>query len=308
MRRIAAMLLMAGAPALAQNPSAAPAFEVASIRPSPPIDRAQLMAGKLHIGLSIDGARVDIGYFSLRELLCRAYDVKSYQLSGPDWLGGQRFDILAKLPEGATRDQVPEMLQALLTERFKLVVRRESKEQSVYGLLVGKNGPKLKESDPADGGQPPGAGSQISFARDAKGMTISGGGKFGDGPTHVSMGPNGTIRLDASKVTMSRFADVLSDLVDLPVVDMTGLKGHYEVALDLSMEDLRNAARAAGMMPPGGPMRAAGPGLAPMAEASDPSGSTVFAAVQHLGLKLERRKEMLTMIRVEHVEKTPTEN
>ena len=125
---------------------------------------------------------------------------------------------------------------------------------------------------------------------------------------HISMGPNGSLRVDASKVTMARFADSLSGLVDLPVVDMTGLKGTYEVSLDLSMDDLRNAARAAGMMPMGGPMHAGGPGPAPMAEASDPSGSSVFAAVQQLGLKLERRKDVLTMIRVEHVEKMPTEN
>ena len=57
-----------------------------------------------------------------------------------------RFDIAARLPEGATKDDVPEMLRALLVERFKLAAHREKSEQPVLGLVVGKGGPKLKES------------------------------------------------------------------------------------------------------------------------------------------------------------------
>jgi len=56
----------------------------------------------------------------LRELIPLAYDIRPFQLVGPDWLGAQRFDIVATLSAGATQEQVPHMLQALLTERFKL--------------------------------------------------------------------------------------------------------------------------------------------------------------------------------------------
>src|ERR1017187_7513788 len=114
-----------------------PAFEVASIKPSEPITPAMIASGKLHAGMKIDGKRVDIGNFGMMQLICKAYDVKSYQVSGPSWLkvvgmSGQRFDIVANLPEGATKEQVPQMLQALLAERFKLVIHRETKDQPVY--------------------------------------------------------------------------------------------------------------------------------------------------------------------------------
>lgn len=310
---IAAACLAAASNALAQTP--APAFEVASIKPAPPIGPGQMMSGGVHIGMTIDGARVDIGSLSLRDLVTAAYAVKPYQVSGPDWLGAERFDIVAKLPDGATRDQVPQMLQALLAERFKLVVHRENKEQPVYGLVVGKNGPKLKESDPAtpagDGTAPPpppGGSSQISIARDTNGVTVS-GGRLSGGPTHITMGPNRAMHLESSKMTMASFADLLGRFVDRPVVDMTGLKGSYDVALDLSMEELRSAARGAGMMMPGGgPMRGGEPGMSTAPVASDPSGSSIFAAVQQLGLKLEPRKDVITTIVVDHAEKMPTEN
>jgi uncharacterized protein (TIGR03435 family) len=61
-----------------------------------------------------------------------------------DWSGGERFDISAKLPEGASRDQVPAMLQNLLTARFKLATHREYREQPVYALVAAKGGPKLQ--------------------------------------------------------------------------------------------------------------------------------------------------------------------
>src|SRR6185503_19368558 len=88
---------------------------------------------------------------SLANLICIAYKIKPHQLSGPDWMAAQRFEIMAKMPEGASKDQVPTMLQALLAERFKLTVHRDNKEQSVYAMVVGKNGHKMKEvaADPA---------------------------------------------------------------------------------------------------------------------------------------------------------------
>ena len=134
-----------------------PAFEVASIKPSEPITPAMVAAGKLHAGMKIDGKRVDIGNFSLMQLICKAYDVKPYQVSGPSWLqavglAGQRFDIVANLPEGATKEQVPQMLQNLLAERFKLAIHQASKDQAVYAMVIGKGGPEDQGIRDAGGG------------------------------------------------------------------------------------------------------------------------------------------------------------
>ena len=75
-----------------------------------------MQAGKMHVGMKVDAARVDIGYLSLADLIMTAYKVKAHQVVGPDWMRTDRFDILAKMPEGATKEQVPEMLQGLLAD------------------------------------------------------------------------------------------------------------------------------------------------------------------------------------------------
>jgi uncharacterized protein (TIGR03435 family) len=301
-------------PAIAQTPAPAPSFEVATVKLAPLLNPADVAAGKLHVGMSIDGARVDIGFFSLADLIPVAFRVKRYQVSGPDWMGAQRFDIQAKIPEGVSREQVPEMLQALLAERFKLAFHRDTKDNSVYALVVGKNGLKLKESPPdaeppagdnANGGVPAGSGdNSVRVRSDSKGMVLTGGR---GGNIRMTMGPNGTMHMESSKITLAAFADVLSPFLDRPVLNMTELKGSYQVALDLSMDDLRKVARTAGVAVPGA---APGPESAghPADAASDPSGGSIFASVQQLGLKLEPRKAPVEIIVIDHVEKNPTEN
>jgi len=81
------------------------AFEVASVKPAAPLDRGQILSGEAHVGMKIDAARVDIGSMSLADLIRVAYRVKPYQISGPDWMASERFDVLAKMPEAppATR-------------------------------------------------------------------------------------------------------------------------------------------------------------------------------------------------------------
>jgi uncharacterized protein (TIGR03435 family) len=312
--RIAASLALAACAALGQTPAAAPAFEVASVKPAAPLDANAIMSGKMHIGMKTDAARVDIGFLSLAELIRIAYRVKPYQISGPDWMGSQRFDIQAKMPEGASTEQVPEMLQALLAERFKLALHRDGTEHPVYALVVGKNGLKLKESppDPAVPAPAPsgaitiGAGNdqvQISGNIQGKGMTVSGGQT---GTTHLTMSPEGSMRLEMEKTTMPALADILSRLVDRPVVDMTEIKGSYQVALDLSQADLIAMARTAGV--PGVAMPASADAGRPADAASDPSGSSIFAAVQRLGLKLDPQKQSMERLVIDHLEKMPTEN
>lgn len=316
----------AAAPA-AKPPAGGWAFEVATIRPAKMPSPTDIMNGKMHVGIKVDQARVDMGLVSLTEMICKAYNVKSYQVSGPDWMGGmggQRFDVLAKMPEGATKDQVPEMLQALLAERFKLAIHRESKEHPIYALVVGKNGLKMKEV-PADPAAPAPAGKSDAAAGDpgteaapAKDSSPqiqfkSTGERSGtatvrgpDGNAKMSFSPGG-LHMEFEKMTMDKFAETLTPFLDRPVVDMTELKGNYQVALDLSMEDLKNVGRKFGMAMPGAPPAAGDTNALPSDAVSDPAGS-VFKSVQALGLKLEPRKTPLDQIVIDHIEKMPTDN
>jgi uncharacterized protein (TIGR03435 family) len=328
LQRFSVCLALTATLAIAQT---TPAFEVASVKPAAPIDFAKMAeamkSGQMpKIGPHIDGAQAEFTYMALKELIVMAYKVKPFQITGPDWIANERFDIIAKLPSGASKDDAPKMLQALLQERFKLAVHRDSKENPVLALVVGKGGSKLKESpeapQPIDENAPLKPGEmKMDTAEGPVRMTV---GK--DGSASVNMGVKGTmnykmdmanqtLHLDASMVTMSGFADMLTQFSKIAggsgrqVVDMTGLKGNYQVALDISMADLMNMARATtGMDVPGG----GGGGVAATAAAdaaSDPSGSTTLVrAVQGLGLKLEQRKAVVEQLIVDHIEKTPTEN
>ncbi len=301
---------------LAQAPAASPAFEVATIRPAPPIQDIiqQLQSGKARIGMSVDGARVNMGFQSLADLIRIAYRVKAYQVQGPDWMAQQRFEIQAKIPEGVSEDKVPEMLQALLAERFKLAIHRDKKELPVYALIVGKNGSKLTEASPEpDVPLPdsPGAMSigtekgPMKVVQDGKGGSVMQGGGYA-GTIKQSISDTG-VHLEMTKATFAFMVDLLTSLVDRPVLDMTELKGNYQVTLDLPMEDLqllarRNAA-ALGIQMPGPP-----PGANPADAASTPGGSAIFTAMEKLGLKLDSRKAPVETIVVDRLEKTPTEN
>lgn len=310
-----AAALMAGA-LLAQTPAAAPtlSFEVASIKPVGLPTPAQVASGKIHAGMKIDAARVDIGLASLMDLICRAYEVKPFQVQGPSWMnnimGAQRFDVMAKMPDGATKEQVPQMLQALLAERFKLVIHKEKKEQNVYALVVAKGGPKMKESDPlpaptTEGGPSPAStgSNQVEIKTTANGAVTS------DGETQqkMTMSPDGKMHLEISRAPISKFADGISPMLDRPVVDMTELKGKYEISMDLSMQEMLNAARKMGAPVPNAPA-GAGDSSHPADAASDASSSSIFASIQALGLKLEPRKLPIDLIVVEKAEKMPTDN
>jgi len=322
---ITGVVLMFGAgAAFCQTPAAPLAFEVASIKPAPTITPAMVQSGKpIHAGMKIDAARVDIGYFGLMELITKAYDVKPYQISGDDGITAlsaqmtnQRFDIVAKMPEGTTKEQVPEMLRTLLAERFKLKVHRETKEHAVYALVVGKGGPKMKEAEPLaiaptvspDGGPapPPSTGSNqvtVNVNSGKGGATVSDG--QGGKQTMAPSADGKSMHMENSRITMSDFAAGLAPMLDKPVVDMTELKGYYQIAMDIPMEELMAIARKAGAMVPAPGGDAA---RAPADAAADPSSGSIFATVQQLGLKLESRKAPIEHIVIDHVDKMPTEN
>ena len=130
-----------------------------------------------------------------------AYDLKDYQLSGPEWIKNEeRYDMFATAPVPASEAQMKLMLQALLTERFQMKVRRETRELSVYALVPGKGAAKVKRisSDDAPG--------------------LSGGQPavlFHNQP-------------------LSRLTFLLSRRMDRPVLDMTGLEGSYDYTVDIS--------------------------------------------------------------------------
>src|SRR5579872_2530668 len=127
--------------AFAQD-SPRPEFEVATIRPS-----AQTLTDGATAGVHIDGAQFRSAALTLKDYIGMAYRIKLYQISGPDWIGSDRFDISATLPPG-TADQVPEMMKSLLEDRFQIKVHREKKDFPVYVLEVAKGGVKMQESAP----------------------------------------------------------------------------------------------------------------------------------------------------------------
>jgi uncharacterized protein (TIGR03435 family) len=89
-------------------------FEVASIKPSAQSAQAQTSAG-----LHIDGSVARYSALSLKLYLGMAYNLRNYQISAPDWMASERWDITAKLPDGSDPKQIPQMLQALLRDRFQ---------------------------------------------------------------------------------------------------------------------------------------------------------------------------------------------
>lgn len=318
---------------------AAKTFDVASVKPSAPLDPAKLQAdmraGRMpNFGAHLDGLRAEYNYMTLKALIIYAYKLRPYQVSGPDWLASEHFDIVARLPEGSTKDDAPAMLRTLLEDRFKLKAHLENKELPVYTLVVGKDGPKLKDSPappPIDESAPLKPGEMKMDLPDGPAI-ISG---MTTGQSTVNMGTRGlfhqkidlasqSVDIDGQGVTMTGFADLLSQVMQIggsdtrQVVDQTGLKGHYEVAVDISLGSLMAAARTRGdgpggpPPPPGGgagPGAGAGPGGS-VAEASDPGGAgggaSIFESVQKLGLKLEPGKAPVQQLVVDSAEKAPT--
>ena len=129
-----------------------------------------------------------------------AYGVQDRQISGPEWLQSQHYDIIAKADGPATEDEMKLMLRTLLADRFKLSFHRQSKELQSYVMTVAKSGHKLHES-------------------------------VGDGkPSRQNSAIGSTVKA----TTLKDFGDFLSGPLQTPVVDMTGLSGKYDFVLDFT--------------------------------------------------------------------------
>jgi len=298
-------------------------FEVATVKPSPPLDRAKtaadIRAGKMpRLGAHITRSQADFIYMNLIELISYAYKVEPYQITGPPWLAKERFDIMAKMPDGATRGDAPRFLQALLADRFKLASHRETQERAVLALMVSKNGPNLQESPipppaPVDPNAPPKPGEitidspdgPVRISRNSDGSMTFNRGTKGVVTQRMNMGSR-TVMLECKGVTMGGLADTLTQILQAgagggrPVVDQTGLTGAYDATLELSLDDLMAIAHTGG-----GSGDASG-----LPEASDPGGAggSVYSSIKKLGLELKPSKAEAEQLIIDHVEKTPTEN
>jgi uncharacterized protein (TIGR03435 family) len=175
-----------------------PAFDVATVKMGGPVEANGMI--NINTGKILNGV-VTLSNATLSDCLKFAYSLTTdAQIAGPDWINEKmvRFEVTAKAPPETPDDQLRLMLQTLLQERFQMTLHTEQREMTHYELVIGKNGPKLKES------------------------TV--------GPAQAT----GTARLDgirSNRMQMNRLAAMLSRMTRMPVLDKTGLTGFYQFDL-----------------------------------------------------------------------------
>jgi uncharacterized protein (TIGR03435 family) len=209
---------------IAQSASG-PEFEAASLKPSAPET-----GGVMIVSCGGGPGSPDPGLFlcsnsSIWDLVSYAYGKKGAEVVAADWMQSARFNINARIPKDATKDDLRVMLRNLLKERLSVAVHEEVKQKPGYNLIVAKNGPKFKQATPevpATGGQ-----SLIPNPRDVK--TIK---EDEDGYPKFAPGERGTkmtyekARMCDPRITMKQLAQSLTYRSDGPVDDMTGLAAH----------------------------------------------------------------------------------
>ena len=273
MRRITLLLLLTAALVLAQADDAAIVFEVASVKPAPPDNGTGMTTVQGGID-SKDPGQVTYRNISIMNLLGRAYGPhNSWQIVGPNWLDADRFDVIAKIPAGTTKEQFQIMLRNLLAERFGLKLHHETREFKSYNLVIAKGGPELQPSAPgADRNQDgfpilnrPGASTE--FSRRADGVSVA--------------------RMVVKAQPVSVLLPSLSSELKGKVADQTGLTGTYDFRLEYTPFVLQQAASSAN------------------AELETPS---LVTAIKSLGLAITDTKTPQDVLVIDHVEKIPSEN
>src|ERR1019366_7776463 len=193
------LILFAATAAFGQSADA-PAFDVASVKVSPPgtvpVDHRR------RDNIQVSPGTVTMRGVSLKASIRWAWHVTEYQVTGPDWLDSQRYEIAGKAAGPATEEQLRLMMQALLQERFKLALHRQTKELAAYLLVVGKNGPKVHESKTE---------GEASIDINQKQLSVS-----------------------VQRTPVSQLVDMMSNVLRAPVIDMTGLTGRYDVTLNVA--------------------------------------------------------------------------
>ena len=268
--------------ASAQTPPARPSFEVASIRPADDSHDPGFLSGT-----KISGSSVVMRNIGLTGLVHGAFGIEARFLSGTQWLkGAGTFDIRATIPAGATALQVPEMIQSLLEERFKLAFHHESRERQIYALVVDKDGPKFQKSTKIDESMPGGGFNGISA------VSNEGLDRIWISPNNatvrITLLPDGGAEWHLVGISLPELAYLLHDLDGLDIVDMTGLKGLYDFAFASAAEDMND--------------------LSPIQAAQPSGGPSPRQSLQRLGLKLEKQKATVDFLVIDHLEKTPATN
>ncbi|HXE08251.1 MAG TPA: TIGR03435 family protein [Acidobacteriaceae bacterium] len=272
------LLIVVGAPLQGRAQAQAPGktFDVVSIRQNVSQGRP---SGPPNLGPTPNGFHIERQ--SLISVLLVAYTPKAgglfmKNIQGlPEWASGrERYDIDARISDAdraAWNDpknqpaMLQEMLQAMLADRFKLSVHREMKEVPVYELVVAKGGVKFHETKP-DEPKPAGA-------------TLPGGGMMGPGPDGATHMYN---------FSMNLLCALLSEKSERPVVDKTGLTGHYSI-------DIRE------------PAQMAAPSASPNGPTEDDRMPAVADVLKSVGLELKPAKEQVEWLVIDHIEK-PTAN
>jgi uncharacterized protein (TIGR03435 family) len=193
-----ALVLTAGIARTSQVQSGPlPSFDVASVKPYKPID-----SETLNSRWSVNPGKLIAIDVRLADVIERAYGVKNYQLSGPSWLGSERYIIQAMWPPSTPDEQLPLMLQTFLQQRFKLTFHRDTKLFSVYELQIARGGPKMQAGSP------------------------NGRASFKGGRGHFY----------ARSIPIARLAETLSNQIGRPVLDRTGLTGTFTFELQFTPE------------------------------------------------------------------------
>ncbi|MEI9975101.1 MAG: TIGR03435 family protein [Ignavibacteriota bacterium] len=253
---------------LGQTPSRSPAFDAASIKVTPRGSSGSIKGGP---GTK-DPGRFVATNASLFNLVMKAWTLRPYQISGLSADEPEAYDIIAKVPDGATHQEFLQMLQALLAERFGLVVHHESKELPVYELTIAKGGLKIKEvPDPAQ----PAASASPKDGQPV--MTIGGAQPY-----------QGHLRIVANGQPVSGMVKMMELQSGRPVIDKSGLTGFYDYSLEFAPDPLS------------GPR----PGIDP----NDASPDFLTAVVKQMGLKLDPKKDPVDTLRVDRFNRVPTAN
>jgi uncharacterized protein (TIGR03435 family) len=182
--------------AFGQHATPSPAFQAASIKLNTSGGGGTV---RIEPG-SVTGRNVTV-----KDLLRLAYELQDPQISGPDWIGIERYDVVANGESSASVPQVRLMLRTLLADRFKLKSHRETRELPVYWMTVAEGGPKLR--DP----------------KEEETFSAASAGKSPFKPGFASI---------FSNKDLPEFAERLSRGIGRPVVDKTGIKGRYWFQLE----------------------------------------------------------------------------
>lgn len=264
------------------QPTAAPRFEVVSVKPNP--QGAADFRGVDPVRL-LPGGRLLAERAQLRYFIQSAYGVKPFQLlGGPGWIDSTYYDIDAKAEGNPSASEMRLMMQALLEDRFQLKARRETRELPVYELTAAKGGLKLA---------PPQPGGCLIPDPNAPPLPPAPGKGMPCGHALIMISPAGA-RLLGAQVAMPELVRVLSNVLARTVIDKTGFTGTFDVRLEFAPDD-----SLGGLPTPAGPNDPKVPTIPP-----DPNHPTIFAAVQQqLGIKVEATKGPVEVVVIDRVER-----